>query len=518
MREITENVVMDHYLSLLELNKITFLAEKGETKKQIISGINLLKETDNIHDKIVLAHNLWKLLFEAAMVYIDKDKLGYDQLFVYFDTFVKFEELVFAADSFYRDHTLHTLWVYFLGEYFFHHPDFQVLLQDYNQQFRVARRFVELLENVGAKDLFREYLHSIKQMSSFVDYEDSIRCIGALAHDLGYPLKKISKINETIEEILPHFSISKFGEFQFQFENIQQSFIDNFLEILSYDFFIRYEKDKPLSYKEHTLIQEITSQIDQIAEGLMVQPEIDRSLIKSLKRNLANLNDQGRYILKNIYGRKAVLQKNVSRLLRFANDFERYEHGIMSSFLLTKIVNAFSNIQISYSTLSTLPENVNLIQMYSKLVILNAIANHTSPNYKITSLNHFSPFLLFMDEIEEFSRISRANQYREYINEFCRTEIFFDEGFLNINFIFDNDQVDELNPEIAFKDKCLRWLRLFDIPNLDNNLKIKFRCIGKLETNKNTYLLLVQKNQSKIFVNGKEQNKFNYLNTKEIHD
>ena len=27
------------------------------------------------------------------------------------------EELIFASDSFYRDHTLHCIWVYFLGEY-----------------------------------------------------------------------------------------------------------------------------------------------------------------------------------------------------------------------------------------------------------------------------------------------------------------------------------------------------------------------------------------------------------------
>ncbi|MHA1211837.1 MAG: hypothetical protein ACTSSH_05180, partial [Candidatus Heimdallarchaeota archaeon] len=41
------------------------------------------------------------------------------ELFKYFKEFVEFEELIFASDSFYRDHTLHCLWVYFLGEYLF---------------------------------------------------------------------------------------------------------------------------------------------------------------------------------------------------------------------------------------------------------------------------------------------------------------------------------------------------------------------------------------------------------------
>jgi len=45
---------------------------------------------------------LWKVLFEAAMEYIDPNKQRYDDLFKYFDEFVKFEELIFASDSFVR--------------------------------------------------------------------------------------------------------------------------------------------------------------------------------------------------------------------------------------------------------------------------------------------------------------------------------------------------------------------------------------------------------------------------------
>ncbi len=43
---------------------------------------------------------MWKVLFEAEMEYIDPNKQRYDDLFKYFDEFVKFEELIFASDSF----------------------------------------------------------------------------------------------------------------------------------------------------------------------------------------------------------------------------------------------------------------------------------------------------------------------------------------------------------------------------------------------------------------------------------
>jgi len=43
---------------------------------------------------------MWKGLFEAEMEYIDPNKQRYDDLFKYFDEFVKFEELIFVSDSF----------------------------------------------------------------------------------------------------------------------------------------------------------------------------------------------------------------------------------------------------------------------------------------------------------------------------------------------------------------------------------------------------------------------------------
>jgi hypothetical protein len=40
--------------------------------------------------------------------------------------------------------------------------------------------------------------------------DDSIRCISALTHDLGYPIKKISKINKCIKDIPTYLKSNQF--------------------------------------------------------------------------------------------------------------------------------------------------------------------------------------------------------------------------------------------------------------------------------------------------------------------
>ncbi len=61
-----------------------------------------------------------------------------------------------------------------------------------------------------------------------------------------------------------------------------------------------------------------------------------------------------------------------------------------------------------------------------------------------------------------------------------------------IEFIFDNVEAVDLKPEIAFKGKCKRLTSVFDIPNLANEVKIIFRCIGKLPWDENVYELKIE--------------------------
>ncbi|UJG43710.1 MAG: hypothetical protein K9W46_00665 [Candidatus Heimdallarchaeum endolithica] len=75
----------------------TFLVDRLEQKEKIRKEIIYLTRCDNLHDKILAAKSLCKLLFENVMSFIDENKRGYDDLFSYFDAFVNFEEFIFAC-------------------------------------------------------------------------------------------------------------------------------------------------------------------------------------------------------------------------------------------------------------------------------------------------------------------------------------------------------------------------------------------------------------------------------------
>jgi len=143
-------------------------------------------------------------------------------------------------------------------------------------------------------------------------------------------------------------------------------------------------------------------------------------------------------------------------------------------------------------------------------------SNHTSYGFQIRDFTSLSELLVLFDEMEEFSRISRANQYRQFINEFCKADISVENGILNIDFIFDDVNVAGLDPEITFKDKCRRFTQVFDIKNLAEHIKIRFRSIGNLPNNKNTYELFIERNKVEIAINGEKLDLNRYLKTKEI--
>jgi len=193
-------------------DEIVFLQGKDELKTSIRKALEALIEESKMNNKIQLAIGLWKNLFEAAMSYISPNKKGYDKIFKYFDSYVEFEELIFASDSFYRDHTLHCLWVYFLGEYLYRKPEFSEL-------YRLEREVIEshkLMEKLSESFNVVEGINArvlknvLKGEEESEDLKDSVRCIAALTHDLGYPLKKIEKINKSINKVLPFFAINNF--------------------------------------------------------------------------------------------------------------------------------------------------------------------------------------------------------------------------------------------------------------------------------------------------------------------
>lgn len=501
---VNENIVLDYYLQLMADDEIEFLVGRDNSKASISACINALKEAESMHQKIEIAKDLWKLLFEASMSYIDKDKHGYDSLFAYFDEYVEFEELIFASDSFYRDHTIHCLWVYFLGEYLYRKEEFSSIFRDMMESYKM---FCDIIEEFTGVGLLDKDSNVVAVSNSFVTLrrcQGAIRCVTALAHDLGYPLKKVRKINKSICSILPHFSIESYQEFAFNYNNSQIPFIEKFLEYISTDFTL-------------DMFQGGQAQINEIIRRIFSYDGESRKLIIR-KEEFDSLSQEERESLQtNISPRISILNK-MPTYIRYADDFEQQQHGILSAFLLMKKLRFFRNMKFAYSSPDRLSIDwVDFHKVSAGIDILSAMADHTSEGYQIRSINTPAALLTFVDELEEFSRISRANQNRQYINQFCRTDLYAAEGWLCVDFIFDNKDIEDLNPETAFRGRCKRLLSLFDIPKLDESVKIRMRCIGQLPANENEYMLEIRRNYANIAVNGEEQDIPRYLKSRHYY-
>ncbi len=182
-----------------------------------------------------------------------------------------------------------------------------------------------------------------------------------------------------------------------------------------------------------------------------------------------------------------------------------------------KNLNAFQNYNY-YMTEGKLDSNAetNPETLLAMANILESITVHTSDALAIASIDDTN-YLTIIDELEEFSRISRASQNREYVKEFCESSIEIKDGWLDIQFIFNNTNIDNLNPEILFKGRCKRFLSLFDVPNMSENLKIRVSVIGKLPTDQNTYVLEIANKYADISINGASQNIPKYLKSTQYY-
>ncbi len=495
---IDEKTVMRFYIDCMEKDEILFLKGKEEIKGDIRKALEKLIEESKMNNKIQIAIGLWKKLFEAAMSYISPNKKGYDKIFKYFDSYVEFEELIFASDSFYRDHTLHCLWVYLLGEYLYRNPEFSELYRlkrESDQGLKLMEKLTDSLPIVEKNDA-RKLKTILKLSDESQCLAESVRCIAALTHDLGYPLKKIEKINKAMNKVLPYFAIHNFDNFSFEYENIQQEFVNQFVDFISRQTMINMSPKDDLSEEAKAVIAKI-----------FVENSYKETQIGTVINILESLTEDEKALIDGSFEVSAIFHAPFGQKAAYYNDFEAYQHGIMSAFLLMKNLEAFQNIDYCRPD-SLIPIlDARTLSLHD---ILSSISNHTSDSYQIQNVNENS-FLTFVDELEEFSRISRASQNREYVEEFCDTALYMEDGWLNVVFEFNNTNLDNLDPEISFKGRCKRFLSLFDIPNLDKYLKIRVTIVGKLPTDQNEYVLEIANKHADIRINGESKDIPKYL-------
>ena len=130
MKKLNVLELLKNYQNLVKKGKIQFLQKNTPEQQNILQLLNdLISDFSEASKKGDLSTNLdwqdahkkgrdlWQELASSALNAIDIDSKGNSKLFNYLDAATSFEEILYGLEPYYRDHTLHSLWVYFIGEH-----------------------------------------------------------------------------------------------------------------------------------------------------------------------------------------------------------------------------------------------------------------------------------------------------------------------------------------------------------------------------------------------------------------
>jgi hypothetical protein len=200
-------------------------------------------------------------------------------------------------------------------------------------------------------------------------YKDAIWCLIALCHDLGYSLAKLDELNKKVKKVLNYFDLSTFRQVGYSLDVEHQYLVSQFLELMAID--VR-----------------IVPSTDQKEE--LVKCYRDDSTYWQLCRAL-----------------------------------EKKQHGILSSYLIYKILGIFADTSVRGPAEEWGLDDEEAKENVIHGDILFAIAQHEFDFAYLNQLGSLAEILILADELEEFSRYGRKMLSREYHDTTAEARISF---------------------------------------------------------------------------------------------
>ena len=369
MESITVLSLLKKYAEWVKNGKIQFLEKNSNeqitilllTQSLILDFEEATKKDGDISGNLdwykthQTGKKLWHELASYSLKNIDPDSKGNSKLFSFLDAATEFEDILYGLEDYYRDHTLHSLWVYLIGEFILrdHLTDIYQKLNWYlyNDIERDKSDYSERLVR-ESRQLEKEYLKEVEI------HKDAIWCLIALCHDLGYSLSKLNKLNEKARKVLNFFDIPNFQQIGFSIDIEKQYLVTQFLELMAIDVRIVPSSDK----------KEV--------------------LVKSYR-------DDATY-------------------WRLCRALEQREHGILSAYLIYKILGFFADTALRGPSEEWGLESVEVKENIIRGVILFSIAQHQFDFAFLNQIGGLGEILVLADEIEEFSRYGRQTVSRKY--------------------------------------------------------------------------------------------------------
>jgi hypothetical protein len=337
---------------LKPLNELLNQFEKADAQKKTGKG---LSEALDWHEAHKTGRELWEQLISAALNDIHREPKGNSQIFEYSKAATEFEELLYGLEGHYRDHTLHSLWVYLLGEHILRDliPDIHADLNWY------LYNDVEKDKTEYSRKLMDDARKKEKDLCKKVsERRDAIWCIMALCHDLGYSLEKLGKLNEKVRNVLKFVDLPDFQQVGYTLNIEHQFHVAQFLELMAME------------------------------PHLVPSEDLKTVLIKGYRDD--------------------------STYWRLCRAFEKKQHGILSAYLVYKILHVFAEAWMRGPAEDWGLEDGEALDNIIRGDILFAIAQHEFDFAYLNQLHSLADILVLADELEEFSRYGRPMLSRKY--------------------------------------------------------------------------------------------------------
>ena len=385
---------------------------KDHTIKEIITNLTtVLQETTsesfhaNVLDqgkeliKYVLTKSIEHLSIESNS---PKDR-SIENLNKYIDAFTLFEEMLFGLDPSYRDHTLHSLWVYLFGHQF-------IIGMGGYDKVKIAGQ-IDITYYKGGKTKF---VIRAEPKKGSRPHMEAMWAMISILHDLGYPVETISnKPNEVFGRILDPFAID-FGSI-FQMDIGSRIFLlhQSLCDLLSTMY-----RPKGLTYEEE---QKFLKEADEKASAgpFFVQrgPTVSKAEAVEMEFIIASVDKK---------------------------------HSAWSAIL------AFKNISYLHESDYHGGGSRDYLRLLTRRDILYSIVHHTSEEPKDDAINRFQFILLLIDDIEEAARYGRGGRERGIVSDYCdlQWDISETKVTIELNYSNSNYKAEEKYDELSKKYKA----------------------------------------------------------------
>lgn len=344
--------------------------------KEVLEALDKDSSPSFHSDVLEKGKKLLKQILLKSLEYLSKLPSGkaVDRLSEYIDTYSHFENVLFGLNLSYRDHTLHSLWVYLFGH------EWILEMGGYNQ-IKISGQLSVTFRDIRGP-IFQITTEPLVPPSE--GYMEATWGMIASLHDFGYPMEKFEEdINQIFGKILKSFSI----------------------DISS---LIKVEIGPQITMLNESLSQLLSTVYRPLG---LTQDETEK-----YSREGIAIRDRGEPLMKKT--RHPNIGKDESIEMEFKIASLERSHSAWSAFL------AFKMIPYLYMSDFKGGGDRDFLNVMIRREILYSILHHTHEMPTDEAVNRFSFILLFIDDIEDVLRYSHGGKPRGLRSDLC--DVYWD--------------------------------------------------------------------------------------------